>query len=105
MNRILSLCRRSASCASIAPALGVLFICAQLFAADGVPEGATPEVIVNTNKEPLATGKFTPTWASLSQYKAPEWFRNAKFGIWAHWGPQCQPEDGDWYARDMYIEG
>lgn len=35
----------------------------------------------------------------------PEWYRNAKFGIWAHWGPQCQPGQGDWYARFMYNEG
>lgn len=35
----------------------------------------------------------------------PDWFRDAKFGIWAHWGPQCQPECGDWYARGMYQEG
>ena len=34
----------------------------------------------------------------------PDWFRDAKFGIWAHWGPQCQPEFGDWYARFMYLE-
>ena len=32
----------------------------------------------------------------------PEWYRDAKFGIWAHWGPQCQPEQGDWYAQRMY---
>ncbi|ULT24977.1 alpha-L-fucosidase [Sphingobacterium sp. E70] len=50
-------------------------------------------------------GKFQPNWESLAQYEAPEWFRNAKFGIWAHWGPQCQPEQGDWYARGMYDEG
>lgn len=50
-------------------------------------------------------GPFQPTWASLSQYQVPEWFRNAKFGMWAHWGPQCQPEHGDWYARGMYLEG
>jgi alpha-L-fucosidase len=62
-------------------------------------------VIVNTEKEPIVSGKFEPTWQSLSQYKAPEWFRNAKFGIWAHWGPQCQPEMGDWYGRGMYEEG
>ncbi|MBN2806596.1 MAG: alpha-L-fucosidase, partial [Prolixibacteraceae bacterium] len=48
---------------------------------------------------------FEPTWESLSQYEVPEWFRNAKFGIWAHWGPQCQAEQGDWYARGMYQEG
>ena len=35
----------------------------------------------------------------------PEWFRDAKFGIWAVFGPQCEPEDGDWYARGMYIQG
>ena len=49
--------------------------------------------------------KFEPTWQSLQKYEAPDWFRNAKFGIWAHWGPQCQPEQGDWYARHMYDEG
>ncbi|GAB3925018.1 alpha-L-fucosidase [Mucilaginibacter myungsuensis] len=48
---------------------------------------------------------FKPTWESLAQYQVPEWFRDAKFGIWAHWGPQCQPERGDWYARGMYEEG
>ena len=42
---------------------------------------------VSTEAEPIAAGKFQPTWQSLSQYKVPEWFRNAKFGIWAHWGP------------------
>lgn len=62
-------------------------------------------VIVNTEKEPVAQGKFEPTWQSLSQYKVPEWYRNAKFGIWAHWGPQCQAEQGDWFARGMYEEG
>lgn len=55
-------------------------------------------------QEKAAQGKFEPTWESLSQYEVPEWFRNAKFGIWAHWGPQCQPEAGDWYARAMYEE-
>ena len=62
-------------------------------------------VTVLTNKEPVAAGKFEPTWESLSQYQVPEWFKNAKFGIWAHWGPQCQPGQGDWYARSMYNEG
>jgi alpha-L-fucosidase len=60
---------------------------------------------VRPGNEPVAQGRFEPTWQSLQQYKVPEWFRNAKFGIWAHWGPQCQPEQGDWYARYMYDEG
>jgi alpha-L-fucosidase len=49
--------------------------------------------------------EFEPTWASLAQYRTPDWFRDAKFGMWAHWGPQCVPEYGDWYARNMYIPG
>ena len=50
-------------------------------------------------------GPFKPTWDSLLQYDAPEWYQDAKFGIWAHWSPQCVPENSDWYARNMYIEG
>ncbi len=54
----------------------------------------------------IAPGPFEPTWDSLvAQYKCPEWFRDAKFGIWAHWTAQCVPEQGDWYARQMYIQG
>jgi alpha-L-fucosidase len=54
----------------------------------------------------IADGPFKPDWASLSaQYHAPDWFRDAKFGLWAHWGPQCVPEYGDWYARSMYLQG
>jgi alpha-L-fucosidase len=50
-------------------------------------------------------GPYKPTWESLLTYDAPEWYRDAKFGIWAHWSPQCVPEDSDWYARNMYIQG
>lgn len=50
------------------------------------------------------TGPFAPTRESLRSYQVPEWFRDAKFGIWAHWGPQSAIEDGDWYARKMYIQ-
>ena len=73
--------------------------------AESIPITAKPEVIVSTEKEPVMKGKFEPTWESLSQYEVPEWFRDAKFGIWAHWGPQCEPQAGDWYARHMYAEG
>ena len=49
---------------------------------------------------------FTPTWDSLvGGYRTPDWFRDAKFGIWAHWSAQCVPEMGDWYARSMYLQG
>ncbi|MGA2050474.1 MAG: alpha-L-fucosidase [Terracidiphilus sp.] len=50
-------------------------------------------------------GPFLPFWESLKSYRCPDWFRDAKFGIWAHWSPQCVPEQGDWYARNMYIQG
>jgi alpha-L-fucosidase len=53
----------------------------------------------------IADGPFQPDWNSLTNYQTPEWFRDAKFGIWAHWGPQCQPEHGDWYARNIYVQG
>src|SRR5580698_2885136 len=53
----------------------------------------------------LAEGPFEGTRVSLRAYEIPEWFRDAKFGIWAHWGPQSAVEAGDWYARNMYIEG
>jgi alpha-L-fucosidase len=54
----------------------------------------------------VAPGRFEPTWDSLvAGYECPEWFRDAKLGFWAHWGPQCVPEAGDWYARSMYIQG
>ena len=63
------------------------------------------KVKVNTDREPVGPGPWAPTVESLSSWECPEWFRDAKFGIWAHWGPQCAPEDGDWYARHMYVEG
>ena len=57
------------------------------------------------NPEETRSPSFEPTWESLAAYRVPDWFRDAKFGIWAHWGPQCEPERGDWYARGMYLEG
>jgi alpha-L-fucosidase len=52
--------------------------------------------------EPLI---FTPDDPSLSHYRCPEWFRDAKFGIWSVWGPECVPEQGDWFAHYMYMQG
>lgn len=59
----------------------------------------------NFLSSPDFKGPFDPTWDSLAKYQVPNWFRDAKFGMWAHWGPQCEPEAGDWYARSMYEEG
>jgi alpha-L-fucosidase len=54
---------------------------------------------------PIAPGPFEPTFDSFKDYQYPQWFRDAKFGIWAHWGPQAVPMMGDWYARRMYLQG
>ena len=54
---------------------------------------------------PIAKGPFAGTMNSLTNYSCPEWFRDAKFVIWAHWGPQSVPMEGDWYARKMYQPG
>ncbi len=63
------------------------------------------KVPVTNENEKMAEGQYQPHWESLKKHKTPEWFRDAKFGIWAHWGPQCVEGSGDWMAREMYIEG
>lgn len=62
------------------------------------------DVPVSEEHEKMMTGIYEPNWESLSHYEVPDWFRDAKFGIWAHWGPQCVEGSGDWMARSMYIE-
>jgi len=53
----------------------------------------------------ITPGPFKGTRESLKDWQVPAWYRDAKFGIWAHWGPQSAAEYGDWYARNMYIQG
>ena len=71
---------------------------------DGSKTGAT-QTIAPAYDLPLIAGPFQPNVDSLKTYRTPDWFRDAKFGIWAHWGPQAVPRAGDWYARNMYIPG
>ena len=66
---------------------------------------ATSFLADGKNTLQIHSGSFKGTRESLHGYTVPEWFRDAKFGIWAHWGPQSAPEYGDWYARRMYMEG
>src|SRR3954464_128921 len=50
-----------------------------------------------------AQERFQPTWESLKTYQAPEWFRDAKFGIFIHWGVYSVPAfSSEWYPRLMY---
>ncbi len=49
---------------------------------------------------------FTADWNSLGRYQIPEWFRDAKFGIFIHWGVYSVPAFGnEWYPRNMYEQG
>jgi alpha-L-fucosidase len=67
-----------------------------------------PAAIPASSKNPdlaIAPGPFKGTRESLREWQVPEWYRDAKFGIWAHWGPQSAVGYGDWYARNMYIQG
>ena len=51
-------------------------------------------------------GPFRPDWNSLSQYRVPDWYRDAKFGIFIHWGVYSVPAFGsEWYPRQMYLAG
>lgn len=77
----------------------VLLFCSAFLSAQ------TYQVQVSEENEPMMRGRFQPTWESLKSYQVPEWFRNVKFGIWAHWGPQCVEGSGDWMARSLYLEG
>ena len=63
------------------------------------------QVPVSEVHEKMQTGQYEPRWESLETHQTPEWFRDAKFGIWAHWGPQCVEGSGDWMARGLYQEG
>jgi hypothetical protein len=65
-----------------------------------------PPDIWNLPPLPVADGPYSADWKAISRiYTVPEWWRDAKFGAWAHWDPQSMPEDGDWYARGMYMPG
>ncbi len=51
-------------------------------------------------------GPFRPDWESLSHWEAPAWYKDAKFGIFIHWGVYSVPAFGsEWYPRQMYREG
>ncbi len=67
----------------------------------GAPRRRAPPV----RSRRLPRGRFSPAPLRSSNYQYPEWFRDAKLGMWAHWGPQAVPMFGDWYARNLYHQG
>lgn len=53
-----------------------------------------------------STPEFEPTWESLKNYSVPQWYMDAKFGIFIHWGVYSVPAfASEWYPRNMYIQG
>lgn len=77
-----------------------------------LPENSVPMGDVATFAEekldlPVTPGPYEPTWSSIeANYPGtPQWLRDAKFGIWVHFGPQSAGESGDWYARKLYVQG
>jgi alpha-L-fucosidase len=77
----------------------------KLLAIGGPAIGAPIRFAEGRAERQIHPGPFLPNRKSLAGYQVPQWFRDAKFGVWAHWGPQSAPEAGDWYARNMYIPG
>jgi len=78
-----------------------------------VAVGATASC--HTTADPKSQGGaetfYEPTWESLSQHRTPEWFRDAKFGIYTHWGPITVASESEeaqggvqWYGMNMYRE-
>ncbi len=54
----------------------------------------------------IGDGPFIATWDSLRGYTVPDWYEDAKFGIFIHWGVYCVPAFGnEWYPRNMYVRG
>ncbi|MGH9585381.1 MAG: alpha-L-fucosidase, partial [Acidobacteriaceae bacterium] len=97
--------RRSLMGLLAAAGSGLLSKPASAFAQTPAPGSETPSDFEHPAGSAIPPGPFQGTRASLKHYEVPEWFRDAKFGMWAHWGPQSAIEDGDWYARNMYIQG
>ncbi len=53
---------------------------------------------------PIAAGPVEPTWKSLGDhFTQPVWWREARIGVWLHWGSQSVGEDGDWYGKFLYM--
>jgi len=89
------------------PALGPMPALPAKQAPDSVEMGDARTAPVVHLGLPITAGPFQPTWESIAQQYpgTPAWLREAKFGIWVHFGPQAVGMSGDWYARRMYVPG
>ena len=73
--------------------------------ATAFPAGRLARALAQVDGIAFEKGPFQPARESLKAWQVPDWFKDAKFGIWAHWGPQSATHYGDWYARNMYMQG
>ena len=56
--------------------------------------------------EVIQKGPYTDSWESLMEHKTPQWFQDAKFGIFIHWGIYSVPAyNNEWYPRNVYVQG
>ncbi len=76
-------------------------------AAAGLAATALPSVLPGSATASARCERYEPTWPSVDGHPpAPEWFQDAKFGIYWHWGAFTTPEFGsEWYGRNMYSPG
>jgi alpha-L-fucosidase len=97
---------KSLSVASIA-----LVLCSTVVAQSKPPQNYSANVarqVAKVHREvaPAKDSLFRPNWESLARYRTPDWFRDAKFGIFLHWGVYSVPAFGsEWYSRNMYVPG
>jgi alpha-L-fucosidase len=67
--------------------------------------GPRAEILKRVDRQASA-GPFRPEWQSLANYQVPDWYKDAKFGIFIHWGLYAVPAFGsEQYPRAMYTEG
>jgi alpha-L-fucosidase len=94
-------------------ALLTIFCCASSPLSQTVPQpdytGRITQQIQKVRAESSESNRKAPfhaSWESLAAYRTPDWFRDAKFGIFLHWGVYSVPAFGnEWYSRNMYIPG
>ena len=85
---------------------GLLLLLAGLPAiAQKAPPSAPAQTTAPAEVSTAPAGPFLPTMKSFGAYECPEWFRDAKFGIWSHWGPDSVPGISNNYANEMYTQG
>lgn len=64
------------------------------------------QTYLQTIDEVIEKGPFKDNWESLSRYGIPEWYAQAKFGLFVHWGVYSVPAYfNEWYSREMYQKG